>query len=201
MADTAQLTIGSDAKCTDGVCCEVSRVLVDPASRVVTHVVVGSKDPMRLGRLVPVDLLDTSAGEIHLRCTGEELEQLAQAEETQFLPGSLMTGYGPEQAFGLLQTVSRVVTYYTVPDGEVAVRRGDNVQATDGDIGRVHGLLIDPCDHRVTHVLSLEHQALGEKIAAIPIAAVIGVDQGIRLSITRKEVQDLPPSDQVNPQG
>jgi hypothetical protein len=34
---------------------------------------------------------------------------------------------------------------------------------------------------------------------AIPISAVTGVDDGIRLSITKHEVQDLPPVDVDHP--
>jgi hypothetical protein len=40
-----------------------------------------------------------------------------------------------------------------VPLGEVVVRRGEHVFATDGAIGRVQGLVIHPGDHGVTHVL------------------------------------------------
>jgi len=37
MAETTQFTIGVDATCTDGVCGEVIRVVVDPVARAVTH--------------------------------------------------------------------------------------------------------------------------------------------------------------------
>ena len=46
-----------------------------------------------------------------------------------------------------------VVTNDRVPLGEVEVRRGERVFATDGAIGRVRGLVIHPDDHGVTHVL------------------------------------------------
>ncbi len=37
--------------------------------------------------------------------------------------------------------------------GEVEVRRGDQLHATDGWIGSVERLVIDPEDHHVTHAL------------------------------------------------
>jgi hypothetical protein len=40
--------------------------------------------------------------------------------------------------------VSETVTYDTVPAGEVAVRRDERIHATDGEIGQVEGLVIDP---------------------------------------------------------
>ena len=92
------------------------------------------------------------------------------------------------------------VTYDTVPLGEVAVRRGEQVHAVDGDIGRVQGLVIDP-DRHVTHVLLQEGHLWGRKEVAIPIGAVIGVDDGIRLNLTKQDVQDLPPVDVDHPNG
>ncbi len=101
----------------------------------------------------------------------------------------------------MVQGVSQTVTYDTVPLGEVAVRRGEHVHATDGDIGQVQGLVIDPRNHHVTHVLLQEGHLWGRKEVAIPISAVAGVDDGIRLNITKHEVQDLPPVDIDHPNG
>jgi hypothetical protein len=84
------------------------------------------------------------------------------------------------------------VTTDLIPAGEVQVRRGDHVHATDGAIGRVQGLEVDDRDHHVTHVLLQEGHLWGRKRVAIPIAAVTGVDDGIRLRLTRHEVEGLP---------
>lgn len=215
MAAATQFTIGVDANCTDGICGEVSRVVVDPIARRVTHLVVEPKRRVGLGRLVPLDLVDAMAGEIRVRCTLADFDQLELAEETQFLLGSSgYTGYGAGQAFswpyyGLgmdrarsmgmaVGNATEPVTYDTVPLGEVTVRRGEPVHATDGDIGRVQGLVIDR-DHCVTHVLLQEGHLWGLKEVAIPIGAVITVGDGIRLSLTKHDVQDLPPVDIDDP--
>jgi sporulation protein YlmC with PRC-barrel domain len=183
--------------------------------------VVEPKHRQGLGRLVPLDLVDATTGEIRLRCTMAEFEKLGSAEETQFIPGSSgYAAYGPEQVlswpyYGLglggvamaggmpteRAALSRTVTYDRLPLGEVAVRRGEHVHATDGDIGRVQGLVIDPRDHHVTHVLLQEGHLWGRKDVAIPISAVTGVDDGIQLGITKDEVQDLPPVDIDHPNG
>jgi hypothetical protein len=42
---------------------------------------------------------------------------------------------------------------------------------------------------------------LGRKEVAIPITAVLRVDDGIRLNLTKEEVQDLPPVDVDRPSG
>jgi len=183
-------------------------VVVDPVAETITHLVVEPKHRQGLGRLVPLDLVDATPEEVRLRCTTAAFEQLDAAEETQFLPGSGgYRGYDSGQMFswpyyGLgvgmgagvgMAGVARAVTYETLPLGEVSVRRGEQVHATDGDIGRVQGLIIDARNHHVTHVLLQEGHLWGRKEVAIPIGAVTGVGDQIRLSITKQEVQDLPP--------
>ena len=211
MAETESFTIGAGASCTDGACGEVTCVVVDPLARAVTHLVVEPKHRYDRGRLVPLNLVDATTGEIRLRCTLEEFEELDPAEETRFLPGTPgYPDYDPDQILvmpyynmGMAAAYAGpiTVTYDTVPLDEVEVRRGDHVHATDGHIGRVQGLVIDPDSHHVTHVLLQEGHLWGRKEVAIPIGAVTGVEDGIRLNITKQQVQDLPPVDIHHPDG
>jgi sporulation protein YlmC with PRC-barrel domain len=220
MAETVQFTIGAEASCSDGTCGQVTRVIVDPVAETVTHLVVEPEHRRGLGRFVPLGLIDATAGQIRLRCTQAEFEELEPAEETRFIPGtSGYAGYGPGQVgywpyYGLGMgglgvggglsgigggNISQTVTYDTVPQGEVAVRRGEYVQATDGDIGRVQGLVIDRGSRHVTHVLLQEGHLWGRREVAIPISAVASTSDGIRLRISKQEVQDLPPVDVDHP--
>jgi hypothetical protein len=59
----------------------------------------------------------------------------------------------------------------------------------------VRGFLADPGDDRITHVLLREGHLWGRKEVAIPISAVTGVQDGIRLNITKQQVENLPPAD------
>jgi hypothetical protein len=200
-------------------------VIVDPVAEAVTHLVVEPEHRRGLGRLVPLRLIDATAGQIRLSCTKAEFEKLEPAEETRFIPGtSGYADYGPGQVgywpyYGLTMggalgaggglsgglsgigggNVSQIVTSDTVPQGEVDVRRGDPVEATDGDIGRVQGLVIDRGTRHVTHVLLQEGHLWGRREVAIPISAVTSTSGGIRLRISKQEVQDLPPVDVDHP--
>jgi hypothetical protein len=214
MAAATPYRIGADASCIDGVCGEVSRVVVDPVARAVTHLVVEPKYGQGLSRLVPLDLVDAMTGKVRLRCTMAEFSKLSHAEETEVLPGlGGYAGYGPGQVLTWLHYVMvrrsgtsegggrllKAVTYDTVPLGEVAVRHGDHVHATDGDIGQVQGLVIDPGSRHVTHVLLQEGHMWGRKQVAIPIGSVSRLDAGIQLNITKQQVEDLPPVDLDRP--
>ena len=225
MSETTEFTIGSEVACSDGVCGELTRVVVDPVARALTHLVVEPTQRRGTGRLVPIDLVDSTAEEIRLRCTMSEFEALEDAEETRFLSGaSGQWGYGQGQMlslpyFGLvmggmgmggmgiggmrvggIDAGPQSVTYDRVPVGEVEVRRGEHVHATDGTIGRVQGLVIDPSDHHVTHVLLDEGHLWGQKRVAIPISAVKDVKDGVRLNLTKDQVRDLPPVELDHPE-
>ena len=103
MAETT-FTNGSAAACSDGPCGAVSRVVVDPVAREVTHLVVEPEHRSGLGRLVPLDLVTPGAGEVRLRCTREEFDQLPPAEETDFLPGG--SGYEDYEAHDALLCIA-----------------------------------------------------------------------------------------------
>jgi hypothetical protein len=214
VSETTEFTIGSDVSCSDGACGELRRVVVDPIARALTHLVVEAKHRQGMGHLVPVDLVSSAGAEIHLRCTVAQFEALDDAEETQFLPGaSGQWGYGQDQMlshpyYGLgmggmgmggmgmgMGVGPQPIIFDRVPVGEVEVRRGEHVQATDGPIGKVQGLVVDPSDHHVTHVLLDEGHLWGKKRVAIPIGAVSGVDDGVKLNLTKDEVRDLPEVD------
>lgn len=216
MSDMVQYTIGVEVTCSDGVCGDLSRVVIDPVARVLTHLVVEPKHRPGQGRLVPIDLVDVTAEQIRLQCGAAEFDALEHAEETHFLPdaGEQM-GYGAGQTlawpyYGLgggigmggmemggmgMATTPPVIIDDRLPAGEVEVRRGEHVLATDGSIGRVQGLVIDPGDHHVTHVLLQEGHLWGKHEIAIPIGAVQVTADGVRLNLTKDEVRALPPVD------
>ena len=83
MAAETEFAIGATASCSDGLCGEVSRMIVDPATRTVTHLVIEPKHRREPGRLVSLDLVDTTTGEIRLRCTLAEFGKLDPAEESE----------------------------------------------------------------------------------------------------------------------
>jgi sporulation protein YlmC with PRC-barrel domain len=210
MAEAEGFRIGAEASASDGVCGEVSRLVMDPVALTVTHLVIEPKHRRESGRLVPVHLVDTTTGQIRLRCTTAEFDKLDPAEEIDQVEGlDYGGGYGQAEAvqgyggmggigatgMGIGMGVGHntpVVVQDVVPLGEVDVQRGESVHALDGEIGKVQGFLVDPDDNRVTHVLLQEGHLWGRKEVSIPISAVTGVDAGIRLNITKKQVEDLP---------
>jgi sporulation protein YlmC with PRC-barrel domain len=204
MTDTT-FTIGAAATCSDGPCGAVSRVVVDPVARELTHLVVEPEHRSGLGRLVPLQMADVKGDEVRLRYTLAEFDQLPSAEETDFLPGG--SGYDAYEAheayywpyFGLeggsdpqVALASAVETRDMLPPGEVGVQRGETVHASDGEIGKVEGLVVDSAQGHVTHVLLQEGHLWGRKQVAIPIGSVEKIDGGITVNLTKHEIEALP---------
>jgi sporulation protein YlmC with PRC-barrel domain len=195
VAEETEFAMGAEASCVDGPGGKVIRVIVEPATETVTHLVVEPRHRRGAGRLVPLDLVDATADGIRLRCTVEEFGRLEAAEETELVDpmvgGMALGGLGASMgAPAPVQAVVRDV----VPLGEEDIERGEAVHALDGEIGRVEGLRIDPGDRRVTHVLLAEGHLWGRKDVAIPASAVTKVENGIWLNLTKEQVEDLPPA-------
>jgi hypothetical protein len=217
MATMAPYVIGTEVSCTDGVCGRLSRVVIDPVGPQLTHLVVEPAHHPDRARLVPIDLVDQDADGIRLHCDTAHFELLEDAQETEILPAAadqfayeadhgaslpyFPLGVAGRGALGPAADVPkpRTVTYDRVPAGEVDVRRGQPVHATDGEIGRVRGLVVDPRDHQVTHVLLDEGHLWGKKQVALPIGNVTDVRQGVQLDLSKDEVRNLPPVDLEQP--
>lgn len=105
-------------------------------------------------------------------------------------------GYEPGETLLWLYfggNVTLPVVVDTLPMGEVAVQRGEEVHASDGPVGEVDGLVVLGANYQVSHVVLKEGHLFGRKQVAIPIAAVKSVgEDGIRLSISKHDVDDLP---------
>jgi hypothetical protein len=202
------LVLGSEAVCSDGYRGQVQAVVLDPAAGTVTHLVVEPEGRSGLGRLVPLDLLDTAPEGNRLRCTEAEFRGLEAAEETlaeftlgyqvpvQLLPPGWRGASGLAAEGGEFPRIPEKATTDVIPSGEVEERRGGHVHATDGNAGQLRALRIDPAGGRFTHVLVREGHLGARRDVAIPFSSVAGFDDdGIRLSITRRQVRDLPPAD------
>ncbi len=193
------IPIEADVLCTDGVGGRSTYVVLNPVSRRVTHVVVKEDGFPRLERLVPVEMVaETSPDQIHLACSQQDLHRFEAFIETEFLPGEF-----PYAAYGLgeyrvwpyilSEDAPFPVEHERVPPGELAVRRGSHVRATDGEIGRVDEFLVDRETEQITHLVLREGHLWGQKDVVIPVSAIGRIDQDrVYLILSKQEVGSLP---------
>lgn len=205
--------IGSPVRCHAERCGELTCVVVDPVAERLTHLIVVTRDGTP-GRLVPVEMARADAGGVTLACTRAEFDQLEPSLTTHFLsPSGVEERYGYQEGevvhwpfYGLVPPGSamglgtaeplgseRLEIEDKVPAGEVRIRRGERVLASDGPIGHVRGLVVDPATESVTHVLLDEGHLWGHKRVAIPVGAVEGIGgDGVTVALTKHQIKDLP---------
>jgi len=190
------LAIGVAAVCTDGFPGRLKSLVLDPGRRAVTHLVV---EPEREHGPAP----------IRLACTEAEFKDLDPAEETlaefvpgygapvQLLPGgeAWLAGDDPVADGATIPQIREMETIPLVPETEagepeVAESGADQVRATDGAVGRFHGLRVDTDSGAVLQVLVKRHP-WGDAELAVPIGQVSAFGDVVQLSITRREAKDL----------
>jgi len=81
----------------------------------------------------------------------------------------------------------------------MTIRRGDPVRATDGEIGKVAGLVIGTPNGDVTHVLLQEGHLWGKKTSPFR-SAVKRVASIVELSLSKHELEALPSVDSDHPE-
>ena len=208
-----RLDLGSPVRCSDGAFGRLADVVVDPAARRVTHLVVEADDARGRSRLVPVTFARGGEGpEIELSCTVEEAQELPAVDMLDYLQLGEFPVADPEWEVGISEMLALpyyqpvdlpgagipdyeqgvTVRYHRVPKGEVEIRRRSAVTSSDDHVlGHVDGFVVDDAQ-QISHVV-LEHGHLwGRHEVAIPIGAVAAVeDDAVELSLSKDEVGAL----------
>jgi len=136
---------------------------------------------------------------MELSVSAAELDEMESFVETHFIKVTVphYVPAGGMLAFPYAIADPRVETVPTpeeqIPPGELAVRRGAEVYATDGRIGRVDEFLVNPANCHVTHMVLREGHLWARKEIAIPISEIkfLG-EQEVHLKLSKAQVDQLP---------
>jgi sporulation protein YlmC with PRC-barrel domain len=195
------IRINAEVRCADGARGQCTHVIADPTTGELTHLVVKANWPPRPERLVPMEqVVETTSELVRLRCTADELRSMDAFVTTQYVEATRPAYYYESKGvYALpheLSVEERILvpeTVEQVPAGELALRRGARVEATDKPIGRVDELILDPKSHRVTHLVLREGHLWGQKEVTIPVSEIALVEEDtVRLKLDAKSVEALP---------
>lgn len=194
-----EIPLNVQVHCTDGRCGRSTHIILNPATEQLTHIVVRERQPSRVERLVPVRLIrDTAAEIILLTCTLKEFSRLERFNQTDFLYGDL-PHHATDPSLTLLWPYAvpakRVVDDKTrpIPPGELAVRRGAHVEATNGRIGRIDEFLVDPDSGHITHLCLRKSHLRGDKVVCIPVSEISEIrEKVVYLKVDKEAVSSLP---------
>lgn len=162
----------------------VTGVVAPPSLHQVTHVVVSDRDG-RPSRLVPLDDLRDEGGQLVLDTPrwpddyelAEEMDLVALNERLQ-RDLSLAFPLGDVWIFPHLSLPGghRRLVHEHLPEGEIAITSGSRVVGTDGPVGRVAGLLVDPTADEITHLLVRHGHLWRRRALAVPVDLVERVE-------------------------
>ena len=80
-----------------------------------------------------------------------------------------------------------------IPPGELAVRRGTRVEATDGHVGQVGEFVVEPESGHITHLILLEGHLWAKKEVTLPLSAIDHSEgDTVYLNLDKKAVEALP---------
>lgn len=195
------ISIGAKVCCADGLCGQSTYVVINPLTQNVTHLVVREEqDPLHTERLVPIDMVvESTPDQIVLRCTREQL-----AKEDPFIVTEFIRSDVPEYVTGRWMVVwpyvtprETMATYVhkskQVPPGELALRRGARVEATDGHVGRVDEFVVDAGTGHITHLVLREGHLWGQKDVSIPISEIGRIEADVvYLKLDKAGIDALP---------
>jgi sporulation protein YlmC with PRC-barrel domain len=202
-----EIPLNAQVECTDGVCGRSEYVLINPIIDQVTHLVVKEDASPNTEYIVPVDVVsETIADTIRLRCSKAELEKMDPFIKTEFIEEkvtekSVNYGGGLYQASSFYfmpyvipgMTVQLPVEHRQIPPGELAVRRGTRVEATDGYIGKVDEFVVNPENGHITHLVMREGHLWGQKDVIIPLSAMGDTrEDTVFLKLDKHQIESLP---------
>ena len=194
-----KLPLNVDVHCTDGRCGRSTYIIYNPATETVTHLVVKELKSPQPERLVPVSWIKETTPElILLDYTRAEINALEPFNQTDFVKRDV-SHYASDPQLTLLWPyrvpVERVVidTRRQIPAGELAVRRGARVRATDGRVGQVDEFMIDPDSGHITHLVLREGLPWDRRHVDIPVSAIDRIEENVvYLNLDKKSIEALP---------
>jgi sporulation protein YlmC with PRC-barrel domain len=198
------IPINANVYCDDGFYGHSTRVILNPTTEQVTHLVVKG-EPFGIERIAPIEMVRESTSTlIRLNGSISELDKLSPLTISEYLQPNISYGsYGPNQYVMLpymvpgLGTVPLehevVVDHELIPPDELAVRRGTRVEATDGPVGRVSEFLVDRATGHISHLV-LEEGPFWDKVdVSIPVEQVDRIENGaVYLKLDKDAVAALP---------
>jgi uncharacterized protein YrrD len=195
----------------------IERVVLDPESREVTHLVVGKGFLFKTNKIIAMDMLDPATEDkITLRNSKHGLDDFQDFEETHYVdldrtedPAS---GEAPASywyppinlAWWRAGGTDNPITYpampvyvarteQNIPEGTVALEEGAKVMSSDDKhIGNVEQVIIDPQDKRVTHFVVSEGTLFKDR-KLIPVLWISRIgEKEVHLSSTANVLERLP---------
>lgn len=191
----------------------LSRVILDPHTREVTHLVIEKGLLFTTKKLIPMSRVNPENEEMITLLSSEQKPEgfqdfeeshyvnidsteipTAEVESSYWYPPTNHAWWrsGMQTAYPAMPIYTRKTTQ-NIPVGTVALEEGASVLSSDGkQAGNIEQLIVDPEDHRVTHlVISAGLLFKERKLVPVPLISTIR-EQEVRRSVNSGTLERLP---------
>lgn len=197
---------------------QINRVILDPATNEVTHVVVQKGWLFTEDKVVPIDMVGSATEDkVLLQENAGEFDKLPAFEETHYIglgeeeyrPGTNLPvsgryapayywyppsgyigypGYGPGFYGG-----RPMVTTRNIPEDTIPIREGTDVMSADDEhVGEVERIFMDADSNQATHFV-ISQGLLFKDRKLVPTYWVTSVDEDkVHLSVNSRLLERLP---------
>lgn len=197
---------------------EIDRVVLDPMTKEVTHLVVRKGFLLTRDKVVPIDAVTTTSEERVIIQDVDDLDTLSDFEETYYIrvgdggpqaifpPGYVRPYYWYPPAGSTWWAAARVPNYppppyvqgvrRNIPAGTVPLKEGASVITADDDhVGNVERVLAEPTQDRATHLL-ISQGLLPKETKVVPTSWITRVAENeVHLAVTSGLIERLPEHD------
>jgi hypothetical protein len=191
-----EIPVKAKVQCTDGPGGEATHVIVHPATKRITRLVVKEGRSPHVERLVPFRFVeDATAAQIRLRCSQQELSKMQTFLRTRFVEtSSAYYGRGHADAQTIYTSPNfKKVKQENIPEDELAVDTDTRVRVTDGNVGRIDELMVDPASGSITHLMLRGGHMWAPKEVTVPISEVDRFgERAVYLRMSRAGIEALP---------
>ena len=149
------LALSAPVRATDAPIGHVAHVIIDPEHGRATHLVVRESQLPNTLRLVPEKYIAASGPDgVALSIPRNRVAALREYIQTEYYSPSFFLTLAKREHCNLpLAPSSWTVERPATPEGSVALVGHEPVEATDGPVGRVDGVLAEAHTGRITHLL------------------------------------------------
>jgi sporulation protein YlmC with PRC-barrel domain len=193
------ISVNATVQCKDAPAGHTTSVIIDPQTKIVTHIVVETKTFPKEEHIVPIDLIEeTTPTKINLHCKRTEVENMEVFLDHEFIHVNTPIMKYASQSYVMWPYVEPEQHYVDVvhehiPPGELALHRGAKVVATDGPVGQIDELLVEPEQGHITHIVLRKGHLWGKKDVTIPIPDIDKIQEDqVQLKIDKGDIAKLP---------
>ena len=197
--------IGAEVHCTDGRWGQLAKVVLEPETWRVTHLIVQTGLLLKEAHVVPVEEVTSATDEaIHLSLTTGELQQSTPYKEKHYevpVESGQYGGYGRGDVLVNPQgsviaphvPMQKVSMHEGVDQTLELLKKGTPVKNVNGEVGKLDHVITDAESNEITHLV-MRHGLIFSEQLVIPVEIITEISEdGIFIEATDDELKTLVP--------